>query len=75
MSVNKEQFQKKLGERIAEMREKLGFSQTDLGYKCEKDRQSINRLEKGNVNPSAYYLYQISEALGCSLGELIDFEE
>ncbi|HMT75658.1 MAG TPA: helix-turn-helix transcriptional regulator [Chitinophagaceae bacterium] len=73
MDKVKKTFLKKLGGRIASLREMKGLNQTQLASECDKDRQSINRLEKGNVNPSAYYLFQISQALGTSLKELLEF--
>jgi transcriptional regulator with XRE-family HTH domain len=67
MDKKKQAFLKKLGERIVAIRETKGITQTELAERCDKDKQSINRLEKGNVNPSVYYLKQVTEALGVSL--------
>ena len=72
MDKAKNIFLKKLGGRIAYLREKNGLNQTQLANECDKDRQSINRLEKGNVNPSAYFLYQISQALKIPVKDLLD---
>lgn len=71
--MEKEEFQKKLGVHIATLREKAGLSQNDLALKSDKDRQSLNRLEKGRINPSAFYLKQLADQLGVSLKELLDF--
>jgi putative transcriptional regulator len=68
-------FLKHLGERIAQIRDERGLNHSELAAKCDKDRQSINRLEKGNVNPSVFYLLQIAKALDISLSELLDFAE
>jgi len=73
MDKAKNNFLRKLGARIVFLREKNGMSQTDLANECDKDRQSINRLEKGNVNPSAFFLLQISHALKVPLKDLLDF--
>lgn len=75
MDKAKKNFLKSLGKRIASLREKNGLNQSQLALECEKDRQSINRLEKGNVNPSIYYLQQICKALDVSLSELFDFKD
>ena len=72
--MTKEVFQKKLGKNIARLREKAGLSQTELALRCDKDRQSLNRLEKGRINPSAYYLSQLAEELQVPTKELLDFE-
>ena len=73
MEKSKQIFLRKLGERIAKLREARGLNQSQLAIECDKDRQSINRLEKGNVNPSAYYLLQISKALDVPLNDLLNF--
>ena len=70
----KELFLKKLGRNVARLREKAGLSQTELALRCDKDRQSLNRLEKGRINPSVYYLLQIAEELKVPAKDLLDFE-
>lgn len=74
MAAKKEILQLKLGERIADLRKSRGLNQTELGFRCNKDRQSINRLENGKINPSFFYLYQVANALEVSLEEMFDFE-
>lgn len=73
VSMEKEAFLKKLGERIVSIRQSKGLSQSDLAHLCFKERQSIERVENGKINPSAYYLHEIATALDVSLGELLDF--
>jgi putative transcriptional regulator len=70
----KEIFLKKLGKNIARLREKADLSQTELALRCDKDRQSLNRLEKGRINPSAYYLLEIATELDVSVTEFFNFE-
>ena len=72
MDKKKQAFLIALGKRIVSLREAKGISQTLLAGKCSKDKQSINRLEKGNVNPSVYFLLQVANALDISLAELLD---
>lgn len=72
--MTKEAFLKKLGKNVARLREDAGISQTELALRCDKDRQSLNRLEKGRINPSAYYLSQIADELKVPLKSLLDFE-
>ena len=61
----------RLGLKVRELREEKGLSQTELAYKIGKDQPSINRLEKGKVNPSIMYLLQICEGLEVSLIEMV----
>lgn len=72
--MTKDAFLKKVGKRITLLREKKGLSQTELAFRCDKDKQSLNRLEKGKINPSIFYLKEIALELDVSLKELLDFE-
>jgi len=71
--MTKDAFLKKLGNHIAQLREKAGITQTELALRCDKDRQSLNRLEKGRINPSAFYLLEIATELDVPLKDLFDF--
>jgi transcriptional regulator with XRE-family HTH domain len=71
--MTKEIFLKKLGNNIARLREKAGLSQTELALRCDKDRQSLNRIEKGRTNPTAYLLLQIASELKIPAKDLLDF--
>jgi len=55
-----------------ELRTKKGWSQADLARECGKDRQAIEKLENGRVNPTLYSLVEIAKALDVSLTILID---
>lgn len=65
---------KKIGERIAAMREKQGLSQSDLARLSGKDRQSIHKIEKGLFNPSVFYLSELAKALKARLSEITDID-
>jgi putative transcriptional regulator len=41
-----------------------------LANSIGKDQQSIQRLEAGKINPSFYYLFEISKGLEIELDEL-----
>jgi putative transcriptional regulator len=70
--MDKKQFLVLLGKHIVKLRQQKGWTQSELSRNCDKDRQSIERLEKGKINPSAYYLYQIAEGLGIEFGDLLE---
>ena len=69
----KEEFLRMLGENVARLREEAGLSQTELALRCDKDRQSLNRLETGRINPSIFYLSQIAAELKRPVKDLVDF--
>lgn len=69
--MDKEELKKRIGQRIVELRTQKGWSQSDLARACGKDRQAIEKLENGKVNPTLYSLLEISKALDISLSQLV----
>jgi transcriptional regulator with XRE-family HTH domain len=72
--VEKTELNKKIGEKIVHLRVEKGWSQSDLARASLKDRQAIEKLENGKVNPTIYSLYEIAKVLGVDLQELVDFK-
>ncbi|WBV58819.1 helix-turn-helix transcriptional regulator [Chryseobacterium daecheongense] len=70
--MTRDTLKKELGKRIIELREQKGWSQADLARACNKDRQAIEKLENGKVNPTLYTLLEVANALEVSLSELVD---
>jgi putative transcriptional regulator len=60
-----------LGTRIKTERELKGLSQTELANIIGKDQPSLNRVEKGRVNPSYLFLLEIAKGLNLPMWELI----
>lgn len=67
-----EEFLKMLGNRIREIRIQKGLSQSEVANRCGKERQSYQRVETGNINPTIWYLEHLAQALGVSLSELVN---
>jgi len=59
-----------LGNQIRLLREKKGHNQTQFANLIGKDQPSINRIEKGRINPSYLYLLEIAKGLEIQLNEL-----
>jgi putative transcriptional regulator len=72
-SLMKKKLLKKLGGRVRSIRKAKGITQAELAYSIDKDQSSIQRLEKGRVNPSFYYLYEIAQGLEVPVKDLVDF--
>jgi putative transcriptional regulator len=72
--VKKAELNKKIGQRIIDLRIKKGWIQSDLARAARKDRQAIEKLENGRVNPTAYTLYEIAKALEVPLTSVIDIK-
>ncbi|WP_024771873.1 helix-turn-helix domain-containing protein [Aquimarina macrocephali] len=71
--MTKDELKRNIGKRIVELRTQKGWSQSDLARACDKDRQALEKLENGKVNPTIYSLLEISKALEVSLPELVTF--
>lgn len=71
--MTRDKLKKELGKRIVELREQKGWSQSDLARACNKDRQAIEKLENGKVNPTLYTLLEVANALEISLSKLVEF--
>jgi len=61
-----------LGEKVRKARMAKGISQTELANNIGKDQPSLNRLERGRINPSYIYLLEVCEGLEMSLIELLE---
>lgn len=70
--MTRDQLKKEFGKRIIMLREQKGWSQSDFARACNKDRQAIEKIENGKVNPTLYTLLELANALEISLGELVD---
>ena len=53
---------------------KHGLSQEDLEEKSSVSRRTISEIERGNADIRYTNLYQIAEAFGIRISELLDFK-
>lgn len=60
-------YMQHIGTRIADVRETLGLTQSDLAKKIKTTQSAIARIEAGKQNISADMLRRISQALGKNL--------
>ncbi len=68
--MTKDELKIAIGKRIVELRTEKGWSQSDLARACNKDRQAIEVLENGKVNPTIFTLYEVAKGLNISLSAL-----
>lgn len=66
-------FEKKIGSKIKQLRNRLGLSQIELAERIGISFQQIQKYEKGLTRISVMRLKQISDALGISI--TVFFEE
>ena len=72
--VEQIEFQKKLGQQIARLRKDKKISQVDFAYILDKEKQNLNKIEKGKSNPTAWTLKCIADALEVPVKKLFDWE-
>ncbi|ACV21905.1 anaerobic benzoate catabolism transcriptional regulator [Slackia heliotrinireducens] len=64
---------RKLGVRIAKLREEKGMSQRRLALVLELDRVTLNRIESGTANPTISTLMRIADGLDVAFEELFHY--
>ncbi|HXU28850.1 MAG TPA: helix-turn-helix transcriptional regulator [Bacteroidia bacterium] len=74
MLPKKDILQKAFGNHVKELRLQKGLTQIDVSSRMDKDQQSLQRVESGNVSPSLYYLFELASGLDVSVTELLDFK-
>lgn len=74
MSKRNEQEQnylRALGKKISTIRQEKKMTQKELGFLIDMEDTNINRIEKGNTNPTVLTLRKVCIALGADLSELL----
>jgi putative transcriptional regulator len=69
--MNKSETLINLGQKIRTIRMSKNMTQIELANKIGKDHPSINKLEKGKVNPSYIFLQEVAEGLELEINDLI----
>lgn len=75
MAISKAQKSslKALGLRLKKIRSAKGLTLKELGYKIDKDPQSISRVEMGDINPTYLYLLEVCKGLEIDISELFNY--
>jgi transcriptional regulator with XRE-family HTH domain len=60
-----------IAERITQKRQEQGITQSELAGLLLKDRQQVERLERGAHTPNLWTLYEVCRALNYPLSELL----
>lgn len=78
MSINNEiliAYQKKLGQRIKEIRESKELSQLDVASICDYDKTTISRIENGRTNITLKTLLTLALAMEVDISQLFESGE
>jgi transcriptional regulator with XRE-family HTH domain len=72
MNLNDKSFLRNLGDRIHERRLDRGWTQADLGAKCNLHRTFVGSVERGERNLSILNLRLFARVLRVPLAELLE---
>jgi putative transcriptional regulator len=61
-----------LGLKLKAIRLSKGLTLKELGFKIDKEPQSISRLETGSINPTYLFLVAICEGLEIEINQLFE---
>lgn len=73
MAIQK--YLKELGANIRKLREERNITQSQLARMVDKDRQTIYKIETGELNSTVKSLKLIADALKIPVKRLFDFEK
>ena len=73
MEIDTNTHLKKLGQNIAQIREKRKITQYKLAKEILTDQSNLARIEDGKVNPTVKTLLKISTVLKCKVKDFFDF--
>lgn len=63
---------KNLATNMKRLRKDRGWSQEALAAECGLDRTYVSGLERQVKNPTITVVQRVAEALGCSMGDLLN---
>lgn len=61
-----------VGRTVRILRQDAGMKQYELAARAKVHPQTINRIEKGRVRPDLATLQRLADALGTTVGALLD---
>ena len=64
------QIQERFGDRVRELRERMGLSQEALASAADLDRTYVGSVERGERNISLINIHRIARALGVPVRDL-----
>lgn len=69
----RKEFSDKLSARLREVRTDKGMTQQEVSEKAGLHLTYVGHLELGKYYPTVYVVWKIANALGVTVGDLIDF--
>jgi len=69
-----EDYLKKFGNKVRELREELKLSQMELGVRCNNHGEQIGRIERGEQNPTICTAKELAKGLEVRVSVLTDLD-
>lgn len=69
--MEKDEFNLIFGEFVRHKRKSNSWTQNDLAERINNDFQNVSRLERGDINPSFYWISILAKGFETTLGELM----
>ena len=63
-----------IGDKIRELRERAGYSQSELARRLSVTRSSVNAWESGRSAPTAVYIVELAKLFRVTSDYLLDLE-
>jgi len=60
-----------IGERLMMLRDKFGWTQTEMAKRCDVDQTTIQAIESGRSGGTLKTWIKIKRVTGCSLDEIV----
>jgi transcriptional regulator with XRE-family HTH domain len=70
MAAVDDEFKRRFGQRLRELRQARGLSQEKLAEQADLSVTYVSSLERGRYNPSLRNLMKLARALGCRVEDL-----
>lgn len=64
-------FDKQFGSFVKKKRMERGWSQPELASKINNNFQNVSRLERGEITPTLFWCYKLSDAFDIGLEDFI----
>jgi transcriptional regulator with XRE-family HTH domain len=72
MAGERQEVARAIGANMLRLREDLGLSQGEVGFRAGLHSTAISLFERGERSPGAYALVKVAGALGIAPGELFE---
>ena len=73
--MNKKTILIEFGDKVRELRKKMGISQEELSYKADLHRTYIGMIERAEKNITLINIAKIAKALNVEVSELLKFKK